>query len=74
MNKVVRREHVPASEIPESLRGEIPATATVTVTVVEEPSHGATKLETLLARRKPPFLSAKEIAERIRSERDGWDD
>jgi hypothetical protein len=73
MNKVVRREHVPASEIPENLRGEIPATATVTVTVVEEQSPRSAKLESLLARRKPPFLSAEEISERIRSERDGWD-
>ncbi len=45
MNKVVRHEHVSAAILPESIRGDIPPDAVVTVTVTEEaeiaaPDHG----------------------------------
>lgn len=74
MNKIVR-EHYPVDQLPEDLRVGLDAASAATVTVVQEeqpPEHVMT-LEEMFAARQPPFLSADEIDEHIRSLRDGWE-
>ncbi|MBC8021391.1 MAG: hypothetical protein H7X78_09340 [Methyloceanibacter sp.] len=66
MNKIVK-EHYPAAKLPVELREGIDPAGHVTVTVVEEekpPEHVMT-LEEIIASRRPPYLSAKEIDEMI---------
>jgi hypothetical protein len=75
MNKIVK-EHYPASKLPVELREGIDPGGHVTVTVVEEekpPKHVMT-LEEIIAARRPPYLTAEEIDEEIRRQRDAWDE
>ncbi|HXG78131.1 MAG TPA: hypothetical protein VNJ31_02165 [Methyloceanibacter sp.] len=75
MNKIVK-EHYPASKLPVDLREGMDPAGRVTVTVEEEenpPEHVMT-LEEIIAARRPPYLTAKEIDEEIRRQRDEWDD
>lgn len=75
MNKIVK-EHYPASKLPVELREGIDPTGHVTVTVIEEenpPEHVMT-LEEIMAARRPPYLTAEEIDERIDELRGDRDD
>ncbi len=79
MNKVIL-QHVPAAELPEKLRGAIPESALVTVTVQEEASTPGTSLKDVKrlldeARRYTPSepVSGEEAVARIRALRDEWD-
>lgn len=75
MNKIVKA-HYPASKLPVELREGIDPAGHVTVTVVEEekpPEHVMT-LEEIIAARRPPYLSAKEIDEMIDELRGDRDD
>lgn len=78
MNKVVTKQHVRASDLPDDLRGEIPASALVTVTVAEEADHAQPEsdpIELLKAYRDGRNSSARtleEIVRDIRSQRDEW--
>lgn len=73
MNKVVR-QHYPAHKLPDDLREGIDPSKDVTVTVIEEerPERVLT-LDEIFALRRPPYLTANEIDEHIRSMRDEWD-
>ena len=73
MNKITR-EHYPASRLPEDLRAGVDPSSTVTVTIVEEETRPAMTLAEIFAMRRPPFRTAEEIDEGLRSQRDGWDD
>ena len=76
MNKIVH-EHLPASALPENLRGGIDASATVTVTVMEEARpQRLDHLRKLLeeARRDAPGITTEEAVVRVRALRDEWDD
>lgn len=67
MNKIVR--NFPASKLPKQLREGFKADAVVTVTVVtddDSPSHKPMTLEQILALRRPPYRSSKEIVSEIR--------
>ena len=74
MNRIVR-EHYPASKLPEDLREGIDPSADVIVTVeeVERPEKSMT-IEEIFAARRPPFLSADEIDQKIREQRNDWRD
>ena len=75
MNKIVK-EHYPASKLPVELREGIDPSGHVTVTVAEEekpPEHVMT-LEEIIAARRPPYLSAKEIDKMIDELREDRDD
>lgn len=78
MNKVVL-QHIPASELPERLRGAIPVSAYVTVTVQEETERK--DLQTLFAMMQDAQshgigggVSSEAAVARIRSLRDEWDE
>jgi hypothetical protein len=75
MNKIVK-EHYPAAKLPVDLREGIDPTGHVTVTVVEEekPPERVMTLEEIIAARRPPYLSAKEIDEMIDELRGDRDD
>ncbi len=73
MNRMTR-EHYPASRLPEDLRAGVDPSSTVTVTIVEEEKRSAMTLEDIFAMRRPPFRTAEEIDEDLRSQRDEWDD
>ena len=74
MNKVVR-QHYPASNLPDDLRGSIARGKQVTVTVEEEDEPDQLMTwEEILAARRPPYRSATEIDEDIRCERNAWED
>jgi len=76
MNKIVK-EHYPASKFPVDLREGIDLNGHVTVTIVEEeepPPEDIMTLEEIIAGRRPPYLTAEEIDEEIRRQRDEWDD
>jgi hypothetical protein len=75
MNKIVK-EHFPVSKLPVELRHGIDPAGHVTVIVLEEekaPTRVMT-LEEIFAARRPPYLTAAEIDEEIRRERDEWND
>ena len=76
MNKIVR-EHYPASELPEELRGQIAKDASVTVTVEEEARKplGRDQLLELMrrARADAPGTTMEEAVARIRALRDEWE-
>lgn len=78
MNKVVKRHHVRASDLPTALRGDIAHDALVTVTVQEETSSQHPDPVGLLRRFRqsdlPEGRSAEAAAEDIRQQRDDWDD
>jgi hypothetical protein len=69
------RESYPALKLPKDLRDGVDPTSTVTVTVTQEkrPKKVMT-LEEILALRRPPYRSSKEIVAEIRRLRDDWDD
>ena len=75
MNKIVK-EHYPASKLPVELREGIDPAGHVTVTVVveEKPPEHVMTLEEIIAARRPPYLSAKEIDEMIDELRGDRDD
>jgi hypothetical protein len=77
MGKIVL-EHYPASKLPNDLRGSIAASASVTVTVEEEPARKPLSLEELIALTKQAQARARgttieEAVDRIRKLRDEWD-
>ncbi|WP_181700441.1 hypothetical protein [Chthonobacter albigriseus] len=79
MNKVVTRQHVRASELPADLRGEIPPSALVTVTVSEEVTHDDRKDPIQLLKEyhqisDKPGVTSEEAVQRVRALRDEWDD
>ena len=76
MNKIVK-EHYPASKLPVELREGIDPSGHVTVTVVEEDQRKPDQvmtLEEIIAARRPPYLSAKEIDKAIGELREDRDD
>lgn len=75
MNRIVK-EHYPASKLPVELREGIDPGGQVTVTVVveEKPPEHVMTLEEIIAARRPPYLTAAEIDEEIRRQRDEWND
>lgn len=75
MNKIVK-EHYPASKLPVELREGIDPQGHVTVTVVEEekPPERVMTLEEIMAARRPPYLTAKEIDEAIDELREDRDE
>ncbi len=79
MNRIVR-EHVPASELPEGLRGDIDPSAVVTVTIEQEEDTrvSADHLREMVQKYRANIVgtgvSAEEAATRIRGLRDEWDD
>lgn len=75
MNRIVK-EHYPASKLPVELREGIDPSGQVTVTVVveEKPPEHVMTLEEIIAARRPPYLTAAEIDEEIRRQRDEWND
>lgn len=76
MNRIVR-QHYPASQLPEDLRGQIAENASVTVTVEEEARKPLGREELLELMRKAqenaPGTSVEEAVARIRALRDEWD-
>lgn len=79
MNRIVTH-HIPASELPEKLRGEIPVGAMVTVTVQEDHPRRALSFKELRERAEqikssPGFrpVNPEEAVRRIRELRDEWD-
>lgn len=78
MNKVVRREHIRAADLPESVRGDIAANELVTVTVeVETADPKVNPLDALLKYRSSVPDSGRtinDIVQDIRMLRDEWDD
>jgi hypothetical protein len=74
MNKIVK-EHYPASKLPVELREGIDPGGHVTVTVIEEeqPPERVMTLEEIIAARRPPYLTATEIDDEIRRQRDADD-
>ena len=75
MNKIVK-EHYPAHKLPVELREGMDPNAHVTVTVVPEegPGERALSLEEIFAARRPPYLTAEEIDEKVSRRRDEWDE
>jgi hypothetical protein len=78
MNKVVK-EHYPASQLPEELRGSILPSASVKVTIEEEPGRRPMTPDELQkslrdARAKATGVTLEEAVARIRELRDEWDD
>jgi len=80
MDKVVRRQHVRASHLPEDLRGDFPPEALVTVTVVGEsvPTDDAVAARLAAFRRdrgaaRGRATTIDEAVRRIRELRDEWD-
>ena len=76
MNKIVR-EHYPASKLPDDLRFDLPADASVTVTVVEERKHPVSKerfLADLWQFERGRGVTGAEAVARVRELRDEWDD
>ena len=69
-------ENYPASKLPDELRGNIDPSSTVRIMIVEEEKRPekVMTLEEIFALRAPPFRTAEEIDEGLRSQRDGWDD
>jgi hypothetical protein len=74
MNRIVKA-HYPVSALPEDLRQGFDPGAEVTVIVEEtDRPEKILSIEEIFAARRPPFLSAEEIDQRIRRERDAWND
>lgn len=79
MSKIIH-EHVPASELPERLRRGIDVSATVTVTIQEEPDRRealtSEQLKNLIedAQRNAKGITTEEAVTRIRKLRDEWDE
>jgi hypothetical protein len=75
MNKIVK-EHYPASKLPADLREGMGRETLVTVIVSEEekpPEHVLT-LEEIIAARRPPYLTTKEVDKMIEELREDRDD
>jgi len=74
MNRIVKA-HYPVSALPEDLRQGFDPAADVTVTVEEtDRPDKILSIEEIFAARRPPFRSAEDIDQRIKQERDGWND
>jgi hypothetical protein len=75
MNRIVLH-HLPASKLPDEMRGAVDPSSTVRLTVEEEekPPAKVMSLEEIWAVRAPPFRTAEEIDEQLRRDRDEWDD
>lgn len=76
MNRIVR-EHYPASQLPDELRGQISENASVTV-IVEEEARKPLSREALLelmreAQAHAPGTTVEEAVARIRALRDEWE-
>jgi hypothetical protein len=76
MNRIVR-EHYPASQLPDELRGQISENASVTV-IVEEEARKPLSREALLklmreAQAHAPGTTLEEAVARIRALRDEWE-
>ena len=77
MGKIVL-EHYPAEQLPEELRGGLPANSVVCITIEEEHRAPAPASELVRklkeAKRDRPSVSIEEAVARIRTLRDEWDD
>lgn len=75
MNKIVK-EHYPAAKLPVELREGLDPTGHVTVTVIEEerPPEHVMSLEEIMASRRPPYLTVREIDEIISELREDRDE
>jgi hypothetical protein len=75
MNRIVL-EHYPAANLPDDMRAGVDPSSTVTVTIVQEemrPERVMT-LEEIFSLKGFRRLSAAEIDEDLRRQRDEWDD
>ena len=74
MNRIVKA-HYPVSALPEDLRQGFDPAAEVTVIVEEtDRPEKILSIEEIFAARRPPFLSADEIDQGVKQERDAWND
>ena len=75
MNKIVL-ENYPASKLPDDMRGNVDPSSMVTVTVVEHEKRPdkVMSLEEIFSLTGFRRLTAAEIDEDLRRQRDEWDD
>jgi len=75
MNRIVL-EHYPAANLPDDMRAGVDPSSTVTVTIVQEEMRpeSVMTLEEIFSLKGFRRLSAAEIDEDLRRQRDEWDD